>query len=86
MSIAPNPNPYPMGTSPAHKALADAYQKLRVAQIEVEETLDKYIWPEDEVKKIDKAVTVMKVAFKGIKKVLTRQGIIGLKRAILKAA
>jgi hypothetical protein len=77
------PYPYPMGTSPAHKALGDAYQKLRLAQIEVEETLDKYIWPEDEEKKIDKSVTVMKVAFKGIKKVLARQGIGKLKKLAL---
>lgn len=75
---------FPKGTHHMHKELSEAYQKLRMAQIEVEELLGKWQYTEEEVKKIDKSVTVMKVAFKGIKKVLTRQDIIGLKKAAQK--
>ncbi len=85
----PRPIPQPIPSPPyQYKLVADAYQKLRLAQIEFEHVISEQSEKYDleELKEFDKSVTVMKVAFKLIKKVLKLQGFRKLKANLLKAA
>ncbi len=62
------------------RALLASYVDLRRDCIAIEELIERggELTPED-LKRLDKAVTVMKVGFKMVKKVLRSQGVEGLK-------
>lgn len=63
------------------RALLTAYVDLRRDCIGIEELIERSsdLTPDD-LKRLDKAVTVMKVGFKMVKKVLRSQGVEGLKK------
>jgi hypothetical protein len=62
---------------PDTRSLLCSYTELRRAGIELEEVIGAGGFTEDELKRLDKAATVMKVGFKMVKKVLRKRGVGG---------
>lgn len=73
----PHGSPTPSGEV---RSLLTAYVDLRRDCIAIEELIERSSdLTADDLKRLDKAVTVMKVGFKMVKKVLRSQGVEGLK-------
>lgn len=69
---------------PHESLLVEAYGELRLQCIQIEEVIaaDNLLTLE-ELTRLDKAVTVMKVGFKLVKKVLAKRGHTGIKKAAI---
>ncbi len=62
---------------PATRSLLAVYTELRSAGIDLEVLIADAGLEDDEIKRLDKAATVMKVAFKMVKRVLRARGAVG---------
>lgn len=66
-----------MPSNPTTRSLLASYVELRSECAGLEELIERGDLTEQDVMRLDKAVTVMKVGFKIVKKVLRAQGIAG---------
>jgi hypothetical protein len=69
------PWPIPDGAPDEIRALHDAYADLRRACSKLEKRIGKVDLSEKELKRLDKAITTMKVGFKIAKKVIRKRAV-----------
>ena len=59
------------------RVLLTTYQELRLNCITLEDFIGKGTFTPNEIKRLDKAITVMKVGFKMVKKIIRQRGVTG---------